>query len=443
VPSRRASARVANMRLGASAQGHSARSATSSRLASALPESANPYAAAQGHSISLPILPATANPQALSQTYTAISTTSSRPAITNPGAAAQGPSISSTISHHSGSARPVISSLETLPPGPIFQSATPTSSIASRLGFSETGAFSRISSAPSASSARAPRPAPVLSENTRVESPLRDPSITSAATQTAQGAILGTGAATYVLSRRSETTSPSRREQINRSPAGNRAQPQPTNLRNQSGLSNPNLPHRVKEEPIEAAQAPFPSQSGAPSLGGGTRGRPRRPRTPTASEVSQQEATNTNTSPSPRKGSKRKANTVKFEPDPQRAAKLGARETSAAAVAGGSSAQRPTNYEADPRIMKMRFEFKLEIGREHGADRASDLGESLSILCNEFNQKRPGPLYEMYASAENHSVEDDPSKWKIYVYDDEDNDLEEEHCKLLQPEIVRRITGLR
>jgi hypothetical protein len=134
---------------------------------------------------------------------------------------------------------------------------------------------------------------------------------------------------------------------------------------------------------------------------------------------------------------------VKFEPDPQRAAKLGARETSSAAVAGGSSAQRLTNYEADHRIMKMRFEFKLEIGREHGSDRASDLGESLSILCNEFNQKRPGPLYEMYASAENHSVEDDPSKWKIYVYDDEDNDLEEEHCKLLQPEIVRRIIGLR
>jgi hypothetical protein len=96
--------------------------------------------------------------------------------------------------------------------------------------------------------------------------------------------------------------------------------------------------------------------------------------------------------------------------------------------------------------MRMRFEFKLEIGCQHGSDPATaDLGESLSILCNEFNQKRPGPLYEMYASSEH--LEDDPSKWKIFVYEDDDLELDEdgEHCKLLQPGIVRRITwtGMR
>ena len=84
--------------------------------------------------------------------------------------------------------------------------------------------------------------------------------------------------------------------------------------------------------------------------------------------------------------------------------------------------------------MRMRFEFKLEIGHEHGTDRATaDLGESLTMLCSEFNQKQPGPLYEMYASSEDHSVKDDPSKWKIYIYDDENIELDEEHCKLLQP----------
>jgi hypothetical protein len=96
--------------------------------------------------------------------------------------------------------------------------------------------------------------------------------------------------------------------------------------------------------------------------------------------------------------------------------------------------------------MRMRFEFKLEIGIEHGADRATaDLGESLSILCNEFNQKQPGPLYEMYASSEDHLSEDNPSKWKIYVYENEEDELDEEHCKLLQPETLRRVTstGLR
>jgi len=141
-----------------------------------------------------------------------------------------------------------------------------------------------------------------------------------------------------------------------------------------------------------------------------------------------------------RSRSKRKAETAKVEPNPQPAGKLRSGPKSSVSEVGGTSGG-PWTHPSDNRIMKMRFELELLICRDAEADADTTGIEYCSTtLVSGFNEKEPRPLYEMYASLEYHSAADDPTKWKLYVYDDEPDT---EYCRSLSFKIFRRITLMK
>lgn len=409
--------------LGAPSPGPSVRPATSSHsatpspLGSTNPATMNLVAPTQG-ALSRPGIPSSSNtpphPNTPSHPNIPSRLAATLLATANPEASTQGPLISSTTPHRLVPTRLGIPNLQAHSQGYTRSLATSPRPAPTRLALMNSGASTQ---GPSVSSTTPHLPVPTYSGITNLKAPSQGNSVNSVSPR--QSAL--THLATSDI--RTPSQGPSARSARSPRPARDRAQPQLVNDVNQKSSSKANLPHQAKKEPVEAAATPASSKPAMPRPWTRTIRCPKTSQPPLASEARGQEASVISTG-------KRRANTVELEPNPKQS-----RPKPSASEAQGTSGGPSTAHPSNNRIMKMRFEFKVEVNRglEWDAEHCS------TIIANGFNEKQPPPLYSMSGGLADHLVAPDPHEWKICPYES-DEDIGPHIRKSLQSEIFRRIT---